>query len=66
VNRNSLIALKENVKEKDFSFRRKCTSEPHGRIYLEVKESKLTSMNPKGGELLLSKAKSEETQMEAC
>lgn len=32
---------------------------------MELKFLKLISMNPKGGELLLSTVKSEETQMEA-
>jgi len=35
------------------------------RIYLEAKLIKLKSMNPKGGELLLSMAKTEEIQLEA-
>jgi hypothetical protein len=42
-----------------------CTFKTQERIYLELKFLKLIAMNPKGGELLLSMAKSEETPMEA-
>jgi len=42
-----------------------CTLRRSGRIYLERTFFKLNCLNPKGGELWLSKAKSEEIQMEA-
>ena len=42
----------------------RCNPNAQGRIYLELKLFKFITMNPKGGELLLSRLKSGENQME--
>jgi len=62
------LIVKETRSHNESNFRgdgvKSCIPNAQGRIYLELKLFKLITMNPKGGELLLSRLKSGENQME--